>query len=346
MATEPGKAQAVNRTVQASLLVGMQMVAALAQASAATFQEDFATDPLARGWRVFGDRSLFGWDSNHQQLRVTWDSSRTNSYFAWKLGTVLGNSDDFSLAFDLRLEEARVGVDPAKPFTFELAIGFIHLATATATNFARGTGIHPLYGPRNLVEFAYFPDTDPPTLGATVAPTVVSTNNQFAFSHNFPLELTLGDWFRVEMAYWASNRVLRTRLWRNGQPFGLPPDQRLGDVLLAQACDFRVDTLAISSYSDTRAGGSLLARGVVDNIQVDLPPPPVQNLVGRFDQDTWIVRFHARTNWLYSLERTTDWRGWEAVGLPSWATRPWLELEDRTAPRLPAAFYRVRAERP
>lgn len=337
--------QRINRWAQTGLWAVVAW-SALVPARAATFVEDFSADPLARGWRVYGDASLFRWDPAQQWLEVTWDSSRTNSYFAWPLGTVLGKSDDFSLAFDLRLSAATIGVTPGKPFTFELAIGFIQLASATATNFARGAGVHPIFGPRNLVEFAYFPDYDPPTIGATVAPTVVSTNNRFAFSHNFPLELTLGDWFHVELHYWASNQVLRTRMWRNGVPFGLPPHQTLGDVWLTNEWDFRVDTLAVSSYSDTRAGGSLLAHGVVDNVVVNVPAPPVHRLMAGFSQGVWVVEFEGRTNWLYSLERSLDLRAWAAVGPSLWPTRLTVRLEDPEATTWPAAFYRVRAERP
>ena len=42
---------------------------------AVTLVEDFSTDPLARGWQVFGDASLFAWNSTHGNLEVTWDSS-------------------------------------------------------------------------------------------------------------------------------------------------------------------------------------------------------------------------------------------------------------------------------
>ena len=125
--------------------------AAASPGGAAGFQEDFASEPAARGWRVFGEASLFRWSSSNQALDVTWDSSRPNSYFHRPLGTILGKNDDFSLAFDLRLSDIAVAVNSNKTATFELAIGLLNLASATSTNFLRGTGINPASGPRNKI---------------------------------------------------------------------------------------------------------------------------------------------------------------------------------------------------
>src|ERR1044071_2940112 len=83
---------------------------------ATTTQEDFAANPVTRSWRAYGDGSLFNWNSMNQNLEVTWDSSRPNSYFAWPLNTVLSRGDDFSCAFDLRLRDIAVGTTPGKPF--------------------------------------------------------------------------------------------------------------------------------------------------------------------------------------------------------------------------------------
>src|SRR5512135_444119 len=76
---------------------------------AATFQEDFASNPDSRGWRVFGETSLFQWNSTNQWLEVTWDSSKSNSYFHRPLGTILSRDTDFSLGFDLRLNDIAIG---------------------------------------------------------------------------------------------------------------------------------------------------------------------------------------------------------------------------------------------
>ncbi|MGI8966846.1 MAG: hypothetical protein ACR2H1_12275, partial [Limisphaerales bacterium] len=91
---------------------------AVSLARAATFQEDFSENPADRGWKIFGDTNLFQWNAITQNLAVTWDSSRTNSYFYYLLNTILNRNDDFSFAFDLRLTEIIGGANPIKPSTF------------------------------------------------------------------------------------------------------------------------------------------------------------------------------------------------------------------------------------
>ena len=223
---------------------------------------------------------------------------------------MLTKNDDFSLAFDLRLRGVAVGVNPVKSSTFELAIGLLNFSDAIRTNFERGTGVNATNGPRNLVEFDYFPDSG---FGATISPTLVSSNNQFFSGFDFPLELTLDDWFHVAMSYTASNRTLSTPMTRNGQPFGPIKDVKLD----ASFTDFRLDTVAVSSYSDAgqdpQFAGSILANGVVDNIAITVPEPAVTHLAGAIANGAWQIEFMARTNWVYALERTGDFRSWSAV---------------------------------
>src|SRR2546425_3276842 len=85
-----------------------------------TFSEDFSSDPALRDWRVFGDTNLFSWDTTNQNLRVTWNSTTSNSYFLRPLGTILAKDDDFSLAFDLRLSDVQI-----TNYGFQLAIGLL-----------------------------------------------------------------------------------------------------------------------------------------------------------------------------------------------------------------------------
>lgn len=304
---------------------------------AVSFREDFAANPAIQSWQAFGDQSLFHWNSTNQNLEVTWDSSHPNSYFARPLNTVLSRSDDFSLDFDLRLADITVGTTPGKPFTFQLAIGFINLLKATGTNFLRGTGTDS----PDLAEFDYFPDSG---FGATVSPTVISSNSQFASSFNFPLELTTQDWFHVAMSYTASNQTLVTRMTRNGLTFGPIQDVAFG----ANFTDFRADHFAICSYNDAgqdpQFAGSVLAHGVVDNILVAVPDPAVRDLAGAFASGGWQAEFVARTNWLYALERTEDLRTWTPITPVTPGAEGRLTLVDTNATA--KAFYRVRAERP
>jgi len=219
---------------------------------------------------------------------------------------------------------------------FELAVGFLNMEAATQTNFLRGTG----FNSPNLVEFAYFPDTG---FGATISPTIISTNHDWAASFNFPLELTLNDLFRVQMVYAASNQTLRTVVTRNGQGFG-----PLEDVVIAPPfTDFRLDAVSICSYSDAGQdplwGGSILARGVVDNLVVTTPPPPIQTVTGTLSEGLWRVEFDSRTNWLYRLETTSDFTKWILVNsAPGTGGR--MAMQDQETQD--ARFYRVVADRP
>ena len=125
------------------------MFAAVCHAStAATIHEDFSTDPAAQGWSVFGDTRLFRWSAINQNLEVTWDSSKPNSYFYIPIGTVLTRNDDFAFEFDLQLSDIGTGNMPGP---FELGIGFLNLAAATNASFQRA-----VYSP-NLAEFDYYP---------------------------------------------------------------------------------------------------------------------------------------------------------------------------------------------
>ena len=302
---------------------------------AAGFQENFSGNPAASGWRIFGDPNLFQWDATNQNLRVTWDSAQTNSYFHHPLGTILARDDTFSLAFDVRLDDIGVGTQTNKPFPMPIAVGFLNLGNATRTNFIRGTGT----GSPNLVEFSYFWDAG---FGPTVWPICISSNSSFNFngaSDYLILELTPGDTYHVEMTFAAG--TLATALTNLTTLAGATVTSTLGGGFT----DFRLDTIAVSSYSDTSTPDSVLAHGTVDNLSIVLPPPPVQDLRGAFAGNQWQAPFTARTNWLYTLERTEDFQSWTAASPATPGVNGTLTLTDTNAPG-GKMFYRVRAERP
>lgn len=315
---------------------------------AAVIEEDFATNPLARGWRVFGDSSLFQWNASNQNLDVTWDSSRTNSFFHLPLGTILGKSDNFSVSFEVRLSDIRLGHTPGKTNEFQIAIGLIHYASAIRTNHYAGAGVSTDYGIRNVVEFDYFPDAG---FGETFTSVVVSTNNRIYPVHNFPLKMTTGDTFRITLTYTATNQTLRTTATRNGAPFGTSPGNTLAELSLAGRSDFRVDSFAITSYSDAiQAGppqfhGSILAHGTVDNIRLELPPPAVAQYQLTLANSSCQAEFNTVINWLYTLERSHSLGQWIAVSETVTGTGARLTLLD-SQPASDYSFYRVRAERP
>jgi len=328
--------------------VGMSLVASIA-GRAATIAEDFGDDPRFHGWRAIGDTNLFGWNATNRSLEVTWDSSRTNSFFHLPLGTVLTKADDFSLAFDLRMRDIAIGTSTNRPDTFELALGLMNSTNLSHVNYFRGAGVNATYGVRHTVEFDYFPPTA--VIQATFAPTVIASNNAIKFSDNHPLELTTNDLFRIVMSYTASNQTLKTTVTRNGAAYGLPPSNTLKDLVLTNHPDFRVDRLAIMNYSDavqigpTQYWGSIRAHGTVDNLAVTIPEPPVANLAGVRTNGGWQATFVSRTNWFYALERTTNVANWSVVSPTNAGTGGSVVLQDSNPPGA-GAFYRVRAWRP
>jgi hypothetical protein len=109
--------------------------------------------------------------------------------------------------------------------------------------------------------------------------------------------------------------------------------------------DFRCDAFSISSYTDAMSTSSLLAHGRVDNLTLTLPPSPIQDIVGAFDGTAWRVQFISRTNWLYTLERTTNFAAWNPVVSGQPGNNSLLSLSDSQPPTVQAA-YRVRADLP
>lgn len=311
-------------------------------AAGALLMEDFSGEPAARGWRVQGDAALFAWDAGAGELRVTWDSSRANSFFHHPLGTTLAKDDDFTLSFDVRLEDIAFGTTPGKPYTFQIAVGLHSLAQATRTNFFRGAGVHS-NGPRSVVEWNYFPDAGH---GATLSQVMIATNNLFRYANTFPLEFAPGSAWRVVMRYTASNGVMTTRVTSDGALLPFTNTVTLG----AAFTDYRLDTLAVSSYSDAGQpgggfAGSVLAHGAVDNFALSFPDPPAPGLSLALTNGAAEVSCVARANWVFVLERSLDLQTWEAIGPPQPGTGDVLRLRDESPPALPA-FYRVRASRP
>ena len=307
-------------------------------ANAVTFSETFSTTPLSNGWKIFGDTNLFQWNSANQNLEVTWDSSKPNSYFHRPLGTILAKDDDFSLAFDLRLSDIAIGADTNKPLTFQIAVGFLNFKQATNASFIRGSG----YQAPNLVEFNYFPDSG---FGNTITTPIISSNNGYAGFSFTLLEMTPNDLFHIEMNYSASNQTLKTVMTKNDASFGPIADT----AIVATDFDFRVDTVAVASYNDAgqdpEYAGSILAHAVVDNLVMTVPESPVGNLADAISGNLGEVQFSSRTNFTYVLERTTDFQTWTNASAVTDGTGSNLVLQDTNA-LTEKAFYRVRAKRP
>lgn len=314
-------------TVAMAALLCLQCAAADVE----EFREDFQDDPSSR-WTVWGVSSLFRWNADHGRLEVTWDSDQPNSYLFRKLNTILGKQDDFELHFELQLTNTTAEV--TGPFAFEIAAGFHQSAQATHPSFFRGSGTDS----PNIVEWDYFPDTG---YGATISPALVSSNNQFATSFTFPLELDLGSVFEISMRYRAVDQTLSVDMLRNGVPFGPIKPVRLGETFT----DFRLDTVAISSYSDGTTNGRILVQGFVDNIRVITPPPPLKGLSLTRSGEGWAASFESRNGWEYTLERTIDLAQWNTVTAPALSPGGIMTLVDGNPPAA-MALYRVRIHRP
>lgn len=311
-----------------------------------TTVQDFQEDPLDHGWVRFGEAELLRWTNS--QLEVTWDSSKSNSYLQLPLQTILTREDDFRLALDLLLHDIAAGVATNKPGTLQLAFGFQNRADAERTNFFRGTGSDS----PNLVEFNYFPDTG---FGATVWPAILSTNSAINYTgaSDFTIfELPLGVPMRISFAYAASNETATITIVTNGQIAATASTYLATNaVSFGQPfTNFKIDTFAISSYSDagqtSEFAGSLLASGIIDNVVVTVPPPPVRDFRGGFERLVWETQFLSATNWQYRLETSTDLESWSAVTELVPGTGGEMALSHAPSDGAHHRFYRLYAHKP
>ena len=296
---------------------------------AAMLTENFATNPLANGWQVFGNTNLFTWNSTNQDMEVTWDSTQPNSYFAHSLGTTLAIEDAFTVSFELQVSNA-----VAFNYGSELSVGLLHWVDATNSAFSRSGVNSP-----NLFEFDYFPDTG---FGDSMDATLIDASSDYYFAYD-NLALNPGVIYQVTLIHAAGSPTITGQVLADGAPYST-----LANIYAEPGqpiTNFRLDTLAISSYADDGYGDDILAHGTVTDFVVTLPPPPVQNLTGFFANGTWSAACDTRTNWLYTLERSADLHTWTAVSPATTGTVTNLLLQD-PAPPPTNAFYRVSAQRP
>ena len=300
--------------------------------------DDFSGNPSTNGWQIFGDGSLFAWNATNRNLEVTWDSSRPNSYFYKPLGRTLTRADDFTLDFELRLRDIAIGTTPGKPYTFQIAIGLLNLEQATNATFLRGTGADS----PNLFEFDYFPDSG---FGATISPTVISSNGEFATAFVIE-ELTTNDLFRVRMRMDESGQRVVFSLTRNGASFVAAPVS-----IGPNFTDFRVDALAVMSYSDAgqvpEYAGSILAHGVIDNISLSAGNAPRLDLklAGEFEGGNFRVEFNTFAGWRYRVYRTTDFAAWTLVDSYTSTNSERATIVHENPPAQ-AQFYQIWSDRP
>ena len=323
------------------LVIVLAGAAGISRAASSTITEDFSSNPFQNGWSSFGDSNLFQWDATNQYLRVTWDSSQVNSGFHHPLGTILTRNDDFSLAFDLTLTDIGAGVDTNKTTSFPIAIGFLNLDLAAGSNFIRGTGSSS----PDLAEIAYFWDSG---FGATLWPTFVDTNSAFNYNNSSDYALcalTPGDSYHFQLNYNASSQTAILTVTNFQKTSGV----QIAQLINTNFSDFRLGSISISSYGDAgqdpQYAGSVLAHGVLDNLLVTVPGPPLDSPAGFFSNGIWTVQFTGQAHWLYTLEQTTDFHTWSSASAPVEGAATTMFLAATNSPAK-GAFYRVRAERP
>jgi len=222
---------------------------------------------------------------------------------------------------------------------------------ATNASFSRA-----FFSP-NVVEFDYFPYGyydfggviyDSP---ATATPTFISSSGSSyapTIFAPYSVELPTNTVVHIQISFASSNQTLATLLTTNGAVFFQPPTVILTDTNTSgfrSTDDYLVDTFSINNYSS--AGDdfdSVLGHGIADNVVISYPLP-IENFTGSFNSSVWQATFSSRSNWVYTLERTTDFQSWTTVSPTAPGNGAVLLLQDSTA--LPQnAFYRVRATRP
>jgi len=291
--------------------------------------ENFSANPLASGWAVHGDESLFEWDAEAGALAVTWDSEKPNSNFHRPLGLTLAEADTFVFAFDIALGEVKAGHLAGKPHTFEVAVGLINIESAKADGFSRGTGSDS----PNLVEWNYFPDTG---FGATVSPAIASGKSQFAAGFTFPAALSVGKQYSVRMEYDPDERTLKTFMLENGEAWKEIQTVKLHDDFSG----FAVDAFSISSYTAKGSESSLLATGSVDNLAIAVARSQPRIVGARIVDGQWEARSFGFAAEGYVLERSVDLREWQPVGNGVRADGFYLRLTDEE-PLDGGRFYRL-----
>lgn len=307
------------------LLTLLAAVVVATQLHAETLVTRFDTDPLAAGWQAYGNTSLFSWNSTHENLEVTWDSSQPNSYFHHPLGRTLTRADGFLITFKLNLTEVPIMNG------FEFGLGLINFSDATGPNFFRGSGADS----PNLAEFDYFVGDGWTWMTATMT----DTNSVFSYapgSESLDLETT----YEVVLIHRPNTDVISGQIFSDGQFYMAFPNSSVFPGYTFT--DFQLDTLAISSYSDVNGyGDSIRAYGTVDDLAVASPLPVDEVTMPAPGQ----VAFTSDAKWIYTLEASTNLVDWSAVAPAVPGNDATLMLQDTNAPD-DAVFYRVEAALP
>lgn len=307
-----------------------------ARCGANTVIERFSTDPSLVGWQVFGDTNLFQWDSTNQVLNVTWDSTQPNSYFYLPLGKTLTVTNSFCIQFDLQINSA-----VADEYGQELAVGLLHWSDATNPDFSRTIDYPPNISP-NLFEFDYYPAfnyggySNPDTVAATIVDSAANYNYSSDVQSLIP-----GMIYHIVLLHRANSIGISGVIYTNGQIMTTFPDAQ-NYYPTNDDGSFVLDTISVTSYADDGYDDEdIFAQGTVDNLAVASPLPVDVVQIPAPGQ----VQFASDTNWLYTLEQSSDLENWSAAAPATFGNGTNLILQ---ATNLPPGkiFYRVRADLP
>jgi hypothetical protein len=294
-------------------------------------------------WFAAGATNLF--TRTDQGISVSWDSAQPNSYFYFPLGFSLTRADDFDLILVFRVDALELGTTPGKPDTFEIAAGLLNLTNALDSQFFRGAGIDALHGPRNLLEFDYFPASG--FITATVAPTIATSANKILFSDNHPFELELDSYYKVQMRFTSPDQTLRSRIWQSQSTNFSGDGTDLKPLLLSTNYgDFSVDALALMNYSDRdqsppQFSGSLKGSGLFPQIEVIVYNRPAMHIAQRMNGTE--ITFETALGWRYQLQSKAAESVWQDIGTPLEGTNQAVSLpiEESSA----SALFRVKAQK-
>jgi hypothetical protein len=305
-------------------------------AHATLVYEKFATDPALDGWQVFGDTNLFQWDATNHVLDVTWDSTQPNSYFYHPLGVTLTTNDSFCVQFDLQVSNA-----VAYGYGQQLAIGLLHWSDATNADFSRTIAYPPNISP-NVFEFDFYPavtsgDYPEPE---TVSASIVDADANYEWNADYQ-SLIPGVTYHIVLLHYANSSGISGVIYTNGQVMSVFP---LVNNYYPTNDDgaFIVDTLSITSYADDGYGDEdIFAQGTIDNLSFASPLPVglIQTLTAGQ------IQFSSDTNWLYTLEQSTNFQTWTPAAPVIFGNGTNLVLQATNAPA-GECFYRVRADLP
>jgi len=317
------------------LLLSLALTPVSGMGLAVTLTEEFDSNPLERGWTVSGRADLFTWNPALQRLEVTWDSSAPHSLFALPLGETLTTNETFAFGLDLVLTEAVGGARPPRTGAMQVAFGLLDLERARSEHYPRSAG-----RAFDLVEFNWFPEGEIPGFGVvdpTVSPVLFDSAGRIAAAFTFPLDLPLEVLHRIRCEFHPKLRELRTTLISGGV------EQAVRTVKLPAAfADFSLNAFAVMNWSEAdNPFDSLLARGHVDRIVVELPAPPI----GQIEMpEPGHVSFMNVEGWRYDVEASEDLVDWQIIGSIS-GSGVRSTVPDNRAISSGVQFYRVRATR-